>query len=161
MRNRREFLRGLAGASAASLLPGRGLIAELAAIPQDSGALPKHKPVIVAGKKVKTVDVHCHVNIPEAANLLKGTPLEKRGGTGTNNPAIDAARLEVMDQQGIEVQAVSINPFWYSADRDLAARLIDFQNQKLLEMLKAAPAGRFVAFGTVALQFPDLAARQL
>jgi len=161
MRNRREFLRGLAGASAGSFVLGRGLLSELPAMPQDTGALPKHKPVMVAGKKVKTVDVHCHVNIPEAADLLRGTVLEKRGGTGTNNPAIDAARVQVMDQQGIEVQAVSINPFWYAADRDLATRLIDFQNQKLVELVQAAPTGRFVAFGTVALQFPDLAAKQL
>jgi len=161
MRNRREFLKGLAGASAGSFLLRRGLSGELPAMPQDAAALPKHKPVIVAGKKVKTVDVHCHVNIPEVSDLLRGTALEKRGGTGTNNPANDAARLQVMDQQGVEVQAVSINPFWYSADRDLAGRLIDFQNQKLLEMLQRSPAGRFVAFGTVALQFPDLAAKQL
>ena len=38
---------------------------------------------------------------------------------------------------------------------------MEFQNQKLVEMVKAAPAGRFVAFGNVALQFPDLAAKQL
>jgi aminocarboxymuconate-semialdehyde decarboxylase len=45
-------------------------------------------------------------------------------------------------------------------DRDLAHRLIDVQNEKLAEMCKAYP-GRFVAFASVALQFPDLAAQQL
>jgi predicted TIM-barrel fold metal-dependent hydrolase len=43
----------------------------------------------------------------------------------------------------------------------LAARLIDYQNQELIKMVLAAPVGRFVAFGTVALQFPDMAAKQL
>jgi aminocarboxymuconate-semialdehyde decarboxylase len=70
-------------------------------------------------------------------------------------------RLAKMDEMGIDVQAVSINAFWYSADRDLASRLIDFQNEKLAAMVKATNPGRFVAFASVALQFPDLAAKQM
>src|SRR5260370_42499861 len=65
-----------------------------------------------------------------------------------------------MDEEGIDVEALSINSFWYGADRDLAHRLIDVQNEKLAEMCKAYP-GRFVASASVALQFPDLAAQQL
>jgi predicted TIM-barrel fold metal-dependent hydrolase len=65
-----------------------------------------------------------------------------------------------MDKEGVDVQVVSINPFWYSADRDLAHRLIDLQNEKLAEMCKAHP-DRYMAFASVALQFPDLAAQQL
>ena len=162
MKNRRQFLTGVLGASAATFLLRRGLAGGPLQASQSAAAAPKHNPVLVVGKKVKTVDVHCHVSIPEAANLLKGTPLERRGGAGgAGSSGIDAARLQIMDKEGIEVEAVSINPFWYAADRDLAARLIDFQNQKLIEMVSAAPPNRFVAFGTVALQFPDLAAKQL
>jgi predicted TIM-barrel fold metal-dependent hydrolase len=163
MTNRRQFLKGVAGASAGTLLLRPGLMGGWPQLSQVGAAMPKHKPVMVGGKKIKTVDVHCHVNIPEVTSFLKGTPLERGGGggTGTANPAIDEVRLQIMDKEGIDVEAVSINPFWYSADRDLAARLMDFQNQKLVEMIKAAPAGRFVAFGAVALQFPDLAAKQL
>lgn len=69
-------------------------------------------------------------------------------------------RLALMDQEGIDVEVVSINAFWYSADRDLATRLIDFQNQKLATMCAANP-DRFLAFTSVALQFPDLAAQQM
>ena len=43
---------------------------------------PKHAPVMVGGKKIKTVDVHCHIYVPEATNFLKGTPLERRNGAG-------------------------------------------------------------------------------
>jgi aminocarboxymuconate-semialdehyde decarboxylase len=162
MANRRQFLQGVMGAAGACLL-GSDLIE---AMPQAQlPTPPKHKPVMVGGKKIKTVDVHCHTYIPEATNFLKGTPLERNAGGGGTGPyrldALDAARLGIMDKEGIDVEAISINPFWYKADRDLATRLIDFQNQKLVEMVKAAPAGRFVAFGTVALQFPDLAAKQL
>jgi aminocarboxymuconate-semialdehyde decarboxylase len=161
MTDRRQFLKGVVGASAGTFLLRRGLMGGPPQAPQGGAALPKHKPVMVGGKKIKTVDVHCHVNIP-APDFLKGTALERgRGGVGTEDRVIDAARLQIMDKWGIDVEAVSIGPFWYAADRDLAARLIDFQNQKLLDMVQAAPPGRFVAFGTVALQFPDMAAKQL
>ena len=85
--------------------------------------------------------------------------LLKQRGARTNVP-LGNVRLEKMDEMGIDVQAVSINPFWYAADRDLATRLIDLQNHKLAEMCAAHP-DRFVAFASVALQFPDLAAKQL
>jgi len=65
-----------------------------------------------------------------------------------------------MDEEGIDVQALSINSFWYSADRDLASRLVNLQNEKLAAMCATHP-DRFVAFASVALQFPELAAQQL
>jgi aminocarboxymuconate-semialdehyde decarboxylase len=69
-------------------------------------------------------------------------------------------RVRAMDEQGIDVQALSINPFWYGADRDVARKLIALQNEKLAEFC-AAHSDRFAAFATVALQHPDLAAMQL
>jgi aminocarboxymuconate-semialdehyde decarboxylase len=69
-------------------------------------------------------------------------------------------RLAAMDAQGIDVEALSINPYWYKADRDLATRICQIQNEKLAEACAANP-DRFVAFATVALQHPDLAAAQL
>jgi aminocarboxymuconate-semialdehyde decarboxylase len=65
-----------------------------------------------------------------------------------------------MDEQGIDMEALSINPFWYKADRDLAKQLIALQNEKLAATCAAHP-DRFVAFASVALQHPDLAAEQL
>ena len=65
-----------------------------------------------------------------------------------------------MDAQGIDMQALSINPYWYKAERDLAQQIVKLQNEKLAEICAEQPE-RFVAFGTVALQYPDLAAEQL
>jgi aminocarboxymuconate-semialdehyde decarboxylase len=134
----------------------------------------KHAPVMVAGRRVKTIDVHCHLDVPGIADFLKGTPLERavnrpaptgRQLQGVSDFNIDVPlgpeRLQKMDEMGIDVQAVSINAFWYSADRDLASRLVDFQNEKLAAMVKGTNAERFMAFASVALQFPDLAAKQL
>jgi aminocarboxymuconate-semialdehyde decarboxylase len=71
-----------------------------------------------------------------------------------------ATRLAAMDSQGIDVEALSINPNWYKLERDLAAQVIKIQNEKLAEACATHP-DRFVAFATVALQHPDLAAQQL
>jgi aminocarboxymuconate-semialdehyde decarboxylase len=162
MSNRREFLKGLASASSGAFIAHCNCGLMWAGTPAaQNRATVKHRPVMVAGRKIKTVDMHCHIVVPEAAGLLRGTPLlEPAGSIGISVPPLGAERLEKMDEMGIDVEAVSIVPFWYAADRDLATRLIDLQNHKLAEMCAVYP-DRFVGFGTVALQFPDLAVQQL
>jgi aminocarboxymuconate-semialdehyde decarboxylase len=119
--------------------------------------------VTVGGRRIRTVDVHTHVVVPEASALLKGTPLDGRGSAGAgpgSRQVMGAERLPVMDAYGIDVQVLSINPFWYGADRALSTRLIELQNDALAGMCAAQP-DRFVPLASVALQHPDLAARQL
>ena len=66
-----------------------------------------------------------------------------------------------MDQQGVDVQALTINGFWwYAADRELARQIVRAQNEGLAKWVAAHP-DRFVAMASVALQHPDLAAEQL
>ncbi len=159
MDSRRQFVSGLSGLAAGLLVAGP---AAAAAVLQNAAA-PRRRPVMVGGRRVKTVDIHAHVVIPEAADLLKGTSLEGRSGAGGGAGAhqvMGPERLLVMDGYGIDVQVLSINPFWYGADRALSSRLIDLQNDKLAEICAARP-DRFVPLATVALQHPDLAARQL
>ena len=120
----------------------------------------RRREVFVRGKRVRTVDVHAHCAVPEALALLN----LKLGGPSLR-PDLDivaevAGRLRAMDEQGIDVQALSIHPNWYKADRDLARQIVTLQNERLAEVCAAHPA-RFVAFATVALQHPDLAAEQL
>ena len=55
---------------------------------------------------------------------------------------------------------LDVNAFWwYAADRDLAAKIVQVQDQALANWCAAHP-DRFVAFTSPALQFPDLAAQQ-
>ena len=161
MPNRREFLRNVAGASAGMFFLGRDVDSSAEPSPQ-GGLTGKRREVMVGKRRVKTVDVHAHVTVPEAADLLKGTPLERRTPLPGNydDKGLAAVRLQRMDEEGIDIQALSINSFWYSADRDLASRLVNLQNEKLAAMCATHP-DRFVAFASVALQFPELAAQQL
>src|SRR5262249_58788147 len=55
---------------------------------------------------------------------------------------------------------VSINPAWYRAERDLVTQVVKIQNEGLAGFCAKYP-DRFVAFASVALQFPDLAVQQL
>jgi aminocarboxymuconate-semialdehyde decarboxylase len=116
------------------------------------------REVVVGGRRVETIDIHAHCVIPEAQQLLGTTTREIRFGQGIDE--VGAQRLRVMDEQGIYVEALSINPTWYSADRELAERVVSIQNERLAEYCATHP-DRFVAFASVALQFPDLAAKQL
>ena len=120
-----------------------------------AGTATRRREVVVNGRRVKTVDVHAHCSVPEAMALL---------GLKIPTPALlmsqPTDRLKAMDEQGIDVEALSINAYWYKADRDVAQKLIAMQNEKLAEFCAAHPE-RFVAFASVALQHPDLAAQQL
>lgn len=149
MSNRRQFLRETAMAGAFVL--GGGLAGKVMAGQQPA---PKRRQVSVGGQRVKTVDFHCHTMIPEAMALL---------GRKVPNPhqlLDDPERLRQMDEQGIDVQAISINAVWYGADRSVATEIIQMQNEKLAAFCQDH-SDRFVAMATNALQFPDLAADQV
>jgi aminocarboxymuconate-semialdehyde decarboxylase len=156
MSTRREFLQIGAGALAGLAFVGCDLFAVTPARAQT-----RRREVMVNGRRVKTVDVHAHCAVPEALALMNlkigpGTPLPPLLHMVTQV----SDRLRAMDEQGIDVEALSINPYWYKADRDLAKQIIKVQNEKLAEACAAHP-DRFVAFASVALQHPDLAAEQL
>lgn len=126
----------------------------------DGAAAPaggRRRHVVVGGKRVKTIDVHAHCVVKEALDLLGQTVAQQRG------PAIDqvgARRIAEMDEQGIDMEALSINPLWYHTERDVAEAVVRIQNDKLADWCGQHP-DRFVAFASVALQFPELAAQQL
>src|SRR5437879_6064341 len=89
---------------------------------------------VVNGKCVKTVDVHAHCIVPDAAKVINH-PLEAPGLLWSNV----GDRIAQMDKTGVDVEALSINPFWYRAERDAAAELIRIQNETLTEFCTAPP----------------------
>ena len=115
----------------------------------------KRREVVVAGKRVKTVDIHAHCCVPKAMAVIKH-PLEAPGLLMEDT----STRIAAMDSQGIDVECLSINPYWYKAGKDEAAEVIRLQNEALVEFCAKQP-DRFVAFATAALQHPELAAEQV
>jgi aminocarboxymuconate-semialdehyde decarboxylase len=148
--SRRELLGRTAGAAAGLAFVGCAMTG--AAVAQAPAS--RRREVVVNGKRVRTIDVHAHCEVPEAMALmgLKG-PLQSL--------VVSQDRLKVMDEQGIDMEALSLNPiFWYKAEPDLARQVVGLQNEKLAEICAAYP-DRFVGLASVALQHPDLAAEQL
>ena len=153
MSSRRAFL-GKAAGLAGVWFTGCGLL----------GPHPAHaqarRTVTLGGKRMKVIDVHAHAAVPEAMELA-GLKI----GAGVNPPGLVlpatlAQRLADMDAQGIDIEALSINAFWYHTERDVAKKICQIQNEKLAEICGRHP-DRFVAYASVALQYPDLAAEQL
>lgn len=146
-RTRRRFLRDVGGIALTGAL-GTSAIAQTAT-----------RRIMVGGREVRVVDIHAHCVFPELEPLIAGTNLDGIGFPGF--VTLSPARIDAMDQRGIDVQALSVNAFWwYEGDRKLASDIVALQDRRLAEWCERYPT-RFVALTSPALQFPELAAEQL
>jgi aminocarboxymuconate-semialdehyde decarboxylase len=154
MQSRREFLR-IAGAAA-------GIFATGLSIPGAQRGPAARRQVSIGNRRIKVIDIHGHFLIPEEADIVRNTTLAANILNQLNGPLVlGPARLQAMDQQGIDVQALTHQGgWWYGTDRETARRLIRVQNEGLAKWCTMHP-DRFVALASVALQHPDLAAEQL
>src|SRR5215472_1161227 len=87
--------------------------AMMAAAPAAEGGHTPHaharrREVVVNGKRVKTIDVHAHCCVPKAMAVINH-PLEAPGLLMEDT----STRIAAMDAQSIDVEALSINPYWY------------------------------------------------
>ena len=155
MTTRRGFLKGAGAAGIAFCSCG---MLDAAGAQEPGGRLP----VMVKDKRVKTIDVHAHCLFHDAVNLMgdeaRSVFVPVKGAE--NQYIVVAERLKQMDAMAIDMEVLSINPFWYRKDRDTAAAIVKVQNEKLAELCASQPE-RFAAFASLALQFPDLAVQQL
>ena len=158
MTTRRDFLKAGVGATAGIAFCSCGVLQSAHA----QAPARQKLPVMVNGKRVKTIDVHAHCLFHEAVNLMgaeaAGVMPPTKGAQ--EHFIVIEQRLKAMDAMGIDMEVLSINPFWYGKDRDTAAAIVKMQNEKLAELCAARPE-RFAAFASLSLQFPDLAVQQL
>ena len=121
------------------------------------------RPVVIGGRRIRTVDIHAHCAVPEAGDLLRRAP---PAPAGTQAPLLTldgeslAHRIAAMDAQSIDIAVLSINPELVrrrAGSRGQSDRRAERSDGGVL----CRHADRFAAFASVALQFPDLAAQQL
>ena len=149
----------------------------------DLGHTPSSAISSAPGKRAKRglrIDFHCHYQHNEVA--AKAAPLNpfEREPSIVHASALtrqvnqqqmkDRAsklsdvqtRLTDMDRMGIDMQAVSPSPaqYYYYADPSFGLELARDMNDRLAEIVAGHP-DRFVALGTVPLQDPKLATREL
>jgi hypothetical protein len=154
MTTRRDFLQTTA-TLAGLVFVGCDL---LAAAP---GARPgRRREVVVNGKRVKTVDVHAHCAVPEALALMGlkiGGPqlgrsrhrrADRGAAAGHGRAGHRRGGAQHQSQAGTKPSATS------------PSRCARSRTPSCAETCAAHP-DRFVAYATVALQHPDLAAEQL
>jgi aminocarboxymuconate-semialdehyde decarboxylase len=155
MSTRRDFLKRAAGGI---VFCGCGML-EFAHAREPA---PRRLQVTIRGKRIKTIDVHAHCWFQEALDLMGSDAANVLPGTRVVDPRVLAVeeRIKSMDAMAIDMEVLSINPFWYRKDRDTAAAIVKIQNEKLAELCASRPA-RFAAYASLALQFPDLAVEQL
>jgi predicted TIM-barrel fold metal-dependent hydrolase len=159
MTTRRDFLKGGAAAATGIVFCSCGLLQSA----HGQGPARQKLPVMVDGKRIKTIDVHAHCQFHEAGALLgeEGARIQVPPVNRAEEVFIDIdRRLSIMDSQAIDMEVLSINPFWYGRDRDLAAQIVKIQNEKLAEFCASKP-DRFAGFASLTLQAPDLAVREL
>jgi predicted TIM-barrel fold metal-dependent hydrolase len=156
MTTRRNFMKS-AGSLAGLVFCGCGL-------PTDAHAqkAPARLPVMVKGKRIKTIDVHTHCFFQQAIDLMgedaKNVPPPVKGVK--EHFIVVEQRLKEMDEMAIDMEVLSINPFWYRKERDVAEAICKINNEKLAELCGQKP-DRFAAFASLTMQAPDLAATQL
>ena len=155
MTTRRDFLKT---AAAGIVFCGCGMVHGA------NAQAPRQKlPVTVGGKRIKTIDVHSHCQFREAGAVLgdEGPRLQVPPVNNAEAAFIEIEkRLAAMDEQAIDMEVLSINPFWYGKDREIAGTIVKIQNEKLAELCASKP-DRFAAFASLTLQAPDLAVQEL
>jgi predicted TIM-barrel fold metal-dependent hydrolase len=127
------------------------------------------------------IDVHGHLLVPEANALAEGHPGEAADAQAElvsfSQASVDANRAQIrqiwpqltsvsrrladLDAMGVDVQAVGPMPMHrYWAEPALAAKLTTVINEAVAAHC-ASGGGRLVGLGTLPLQHPDIAVREL
>ena len=157
MTTRRNFLKGVTAGSIVFCSCG---VVHAARAQQPTA---RRLPVTVAGKRVRTIDVHAHCLFPEATALMGSE------AAGVIPPTLIVEktrfldvdeRIKSMDNMAIDMEIMSINPFWYHKDRDTAAAIVKIQNENLATICANHP-DRLAAFASLTLQAPELAVEEL
>jgi len=122
----------------------------------------RKRPVTVQGKRVKTVDVHAHCVFRETIPMVgdRASPMNLKVRNAPEAIIAVEERIKAMDAMAMDMEVLSVNPFWYGLDRDLAASVVKVNNEKLAELCAGNP-DRFAAFASLTLQDPALAVQEL
>jgi aminocarboxymuconate-semialdehyde decarboxylase len=165
---RRSFIRSAAAAGGGFAFCSCGVSGATAFAAALQAPVAARREVTIGGRRVRTIDMHAHVWVDDVFPLIKDRKEidPALAGLGRSFMAIDGAtldrRFKEMDRVGIDVHVISVHPsqFLYWTEPELAARIVKMQNEKVAELV-AAHKDRFVGFGNVSLQQPDLAVEQL
>ncbi|MGI9351041.1 MAG: amidohydrolase family protein [Rhizobiaceae bacterium] len=139
-----------------------------------------HAQTVKHKSKHLTVDIHCHVHVPAADNMVQDFPEDQRPPAQIDNNPLTAkinrksreqlmpklidplVRIQDMDAQGVDIQALSPSPYQYNYayPADFARETSQVVNNRIAEFVASYP-DRFVGLGTVPLQNAEIAVAEL
>ena len=159
MTTRRNFLKGGTAAATGIVFCSCGLLDRAHA--QGPPAAPCPSPSTARRSRPST----CMRTATSAKSAPCSAPMRRRSscrrsGAPRKPSSRSTSASKAMDAQAVDMEVLSINPFWYGRDRDLAAQIVKIQNEKLAELCASKP-DRFAAFASLTLQAPDLAVQEL
>ena len=146
----------------------------------DRPAAEPSKVVTSSGARAFTVDLHCHMFVPAAAEAVaEAFDIETDGLHRFSNEAtrdVNARqadtireqltavdrRLADMDEMGVDVQAVSPVPlqYYYALEPELGRTAAQLINDEIAAVVEAHP-DRFVGLGGLPMQDPGMAVTEL
>ena len=113
------------------------------------------------------IDIHSHIEIPEAVELLPEKPQAQSSPLSSKSAAYQERllaairdqfrdperKLADMQRMGIDITILSITPlqFFYNLDGDLALNVSHMQNERISDIVQKYPE-KFVGLATVPLQ---------
>lgn len=130
------------------------------------GVSARREPVVIGGKRARTIDVHAHCYFQSSIDLMgeeAKSVLPPVKGVPEHFLQADkqlALRFESMDRMGVDMQVLSINPFWYKKDRETAEAICRIHNETFAEMC-SLHSTRLAAFASLPMQYPELAVEML
>jgi aminocarboxymuconate-semialdehyde decarboxylase len=158
-KTRREFLKTAA--------IGAAVVSASAGLPKDGEAQEK---------KLMTIDMHSHMAIPAAVDLLPEKPKPLSSPLSAKSAAHQERLVEMlkdqlenperriadMEKMGIDVTIISIAPpqLFYNLEGDLAINVSRKQNEQIAVTVQKYPK-KFAGMATVPLQNPEVAAKEL
>src|SRR5512147_1033913 len=129
MNTRRAFLRAAGGAIVAFGAAGVGAQA------------PARREVRINRRRLMVVDVHAHCMFPEVATRVPGVNVPR---ALPPTLVMGPERIKIMDERGIDVQALSVNTYWwYTADREAAKQVVAIHDDGIAAWCRQHP-DRFV-----------------
>jgi len=141
--------------------------AGLPIVPNEGGATSARRaPVFIRGQRARAIDVHAHCYFQAALDLMGAEaksvlpPVKVVPEHFLQVEQQLATRFADMDRMGVDMQVLSINPFWYKQDRETAEAICRIHNTSLAELCARHPT-RLAAFASLPMQFPDLAVAML
>ena len=91
----------------------------------------------IGGRRVSVIDVHAHCVFPEVSQRVPGINAPR---VAPPTLVLGPERIAAMDERGIDIQALSVNTYWwYSANRDDATRRRRHARRRYRGLVQAAP----------------------